>query len=78
MRPPQNGQALKISRTGYGTSAVQLVPVGLVLRGSMHIDWPTKIVITKIVVLGLDDRFHESCHNVGIHVDFSDSHIGHV
>jgi hypothetical protein len=26
----------------------------------------------------LDDRFHESCHNVGIHVDFSDSHIGHV
>jgi hypothetical protein len=23
----------------------------------------------------LDDRFHESCHNLGIHLDSSDSHI---
>lgn len=26
----------------------------------------------------LDDRFHESCHNVGIHLAFSDSYIGRV
>ncbi len=26
----------------------------------------------------LDDRFHESCHNVGIHLDSSDSYIGRV
>jgi hypothetical protein len=26
----------------------------------------------------LDDRFHESCHNVGIHLAASDSYIGVV
>jgi len=26
----------------------------------------------------LDDRFHESCRKVGIHLDSSDSYIGHV
>jgi len=26
----------------------------------------------------LDHRFHESCHNVGIHLAFSDSYIGRV
>src|ERR1700681_500964 len=26
----------------------------------------------------LDDRFHESCHNGGIHLGFSDSYIGRV
>jgi hypothetical protein len=31
-----------------------------------------------IWVLELDVRFHESCHNGGIHLGFSDSHIGRV
>jgi hypothetical protein len=31
-----------------------------------------------IVIYCRDVRFHESCHNGGIHLGFSDSHIGRV
>jgi hypothetical protein len=38
--------------------------------------WPVGIHME--VAEKLDDRFHESCRKVGIHLDSSDSYIGHV
>jgi hypothetical protein len=35
-------------------------------------------LLTLIGHVFLDVRFHESCHNGGIHLGFSDSHIGRV
>ena len=46
--------------------------------GSLGMDWETRgarqaeqvAVLRRLWTENLDDRFHESCHNGGIHLDF--------
>jgi hypothetical protein len=57
-------------------AAMAMAVMAVVLGQTSRSDAPFHL--ERLEAGRLDDRFQESCRKVGIHLDCSDSYIGHV